>query len=89
MFISLYHIFYTFDIESMSKLILHVSFSMSAKLDECRVPKGVLKFASLLGCNSALVRQAFIELLLEKLTYWKVSTSDLGSLDTPLWGERL
>ena len=49
----------------------------------CR--KGVWKLVSLTGLNLALVRQAFIELLLEELNYWKVSISDLNSLDIPLW----
>ena len=40
------------------------------------------------GVNLALVRHAFIERLLEELNYWKVSTSDLNSLDIPLWKKR-
>ena len=53
----------------------------------CR--KGVWKFVSLTGLNLALVRQAFIELLLEELNYWKVSISDLNSLGIPVWEKRL
>ena len=39
--------------------------------------------------NLALVGHAFIEPLVEKLNYWNVSTSDLNSLDIPLWKKRL
>ena len=39
--------------------------------------------------KGALVRHAFIERLLEELNYWKVSASDLNSLDIPLWKKRL
>ena len=53
----------------------------------CR--KGVWKFVTLTGVSLALVRRAFIERLLEELNYWKVSTSDLNSLDIPLWKKRL
>ena len=53
----------------------------------CR--KGVWKFVTLKGLNLALVRQAFIERLLKELNCWKVSTSDLNSLDIPLWKKRL
>ena len=35
------------------------------------------------------MRHAFIERLLEELNYWKVSASDLNSLDIPLWKKRL
>ena len=41
------------------------------------------------GVILALVRHAFIERLLEELNYWKVSASDLNSLDVPLWKKRL
>ena len=41
------------------------------------------------GSKCALVRHAFIERLLEELNYWKVSASDLNSLDIPLWKKRL
>ena len=40
MFIGLYSIFYIFDIESMTKFILDVNFSMSVKLDEWHVERG-------------------------------------------------
>ena len=41
------------------------------------------------GSKCALVRHAFIERLLEELNYWKVSASDLKSLDIPFWKKRL
>ena len=40
MSIGVYYIFYTFDIEGMSKFILDVNLSMSEKLDECHVERG-------------------------------------------------
>ena len=50
--------------------------------------KGGVKVCYPCGVNLALVRHAFIERLMEKLNYWKVSTSDLNSLDIPLWKKR-
>ena len=51
--------------------------------------KGGVKVCHPYGVNLALVRHAFIERLLEELNYWKVSASDLNSLDIPLWKKRL
>ena len=51
--------------------------------------KGGVKVCYPCGVNLALVRHAFIERLMEKLNYWKVSASDLNSLDIPLWKKRL
>ena len=51
--------------------------------------KGGVKVCHPYGSKCALVRHAFIERLLEELNYWKVSTSDLNSLDIPLWEKRL
>ena len=51
--------------------------------------KGGVKVCYPCGVNLAWVRHAFIERLMEKLNYWKVSTSDLNSLDIPLWKKRL
>ena len=48
-----------------------------------------VKVCHLYGSKCALVRHAFIERLLEELNYWKVSASDLNSLDIPLWKKRL
>ena len=51
--------------------------------------KGSVKVCHPCGVSLALVRHAFIERLLEELNYWKVSASDLNSLDIPLWKKRL
>ena len=51
--------------------------------------KGGVKVCHPYGSKCALVRHAFIERLLEELNYWKVSASDLNSLDIPLWKKRL
>ena len=51
--------------------------------------KGGVKVCHPCGVSLALVRHAFIECLLEELNCWKVSTSDLNSLDIPLWKKRL
>ena len=51
--------------------------------------KGGVKVCHPYGSKCALVRHAFIERLLEKLNYWKVSTSDLNSLNIPLRKKRL
>ena len=50
--------------------------------------KGGVKVCHPYGSKCALVRHAFIERLLEELNYWKVSASDLNSLDIPLWKKR-
>ena len=50
--------------------------------------KGGVKVCHPCGVSLALVRHAFIERLLEELNYWEVSTSDLNSLDIPLWKTR-
>ena len=50
--------------------------------------KGGVKVCHPYGSKCALVRHAFIERLMEKLNYWKVSTSDLNSLNIPLWKKR-
>ena len=51
--------------------------------------KGGVKVCHPCGVSLALVRHAFIERLLEELNYWKVSASDLNSLDIPLRKRRL
>ena len=51
--------------------------------------KGGVKVCHPYGSKCALVRHAFIERLLEELNSWKVSASDLNSLDVPLWKKRL
>ena len=51
--------------------------------------KGGVKVCHPYGSKCVLVRHAFIERLLEELNYWKVSASDLNSLDIPLWEKRL
>ena len=51
--------------------------------------KGGVKVCHPCGVSLALVRHAFIERLLEELNCWKVSASDLNSLDIPLWKRRL
>ena len=51
--------------------------------------KGGVKVCHPCGVSLALVRHAFIERLLEELNYWKVSASDLNSLEIPLWKKRL
>ena len=48
----------------------------------------VVKVCHPYGSKCALVRHAFIERLLEELNCWKVSASDLNSLDIPLWKKR-
>ena len=81
-----YNVFYTSDIEGMSKFMLDVNFKYVCKeRDECHVERGCGSLSPLWGCNLALVRQAFIESSVVKLDYGKVSTTDLSSFDIPLW----
>ena len=44
-----------------------------------------LPYGTELGISATSIHRA----LLEELNYWKVSTSDLNSLDIPLWKKRL